>query len=336
MGPAADRLKGIKIIDSNYDVAWQRLVWRYDNKQVRLSSQMESLLLLPQVRARNSKDLASLIDSAEVIVQGLTDLGWPIEKCNHFVVHHLRKVLLKLKIFGMLCRKIMRNFLERCLRTMEQRRSVFTQEADAQPSSKGSSRKSAHAVTVNVTQLESPRSFPKTSCAFCKEAHWLFQCDKFKHKTQSGRYLFCKSANLCLNCLGKNHRLSNCPSKKRCRFCSAMHHCFLHAKTSVKADSDGDASQTTSVQRSALQDAVAASTSFAAHASSSTRNVLLTTASVLIANAQGRTMTFRALIDPAVERSFVLESINLVNAPSPQSLRYYCRCRSRRQRKGSG
>ena len=321
-GPAADRLKGIQIIGSNYQIAWQRLVRRFDHPQLRLSSHIESLLQLPHVRSRNSKDLAALVDSAEVIVQGLTDLECPISECSHFVVHLLLRKLdsntqdlwhsSQENNEGFYKYKEFMDFLERRIRSMEQRTTVFSRENESKSSSKFNPRKSAHAIAANVAQVDSSRSSSKLECLFCKGAHWVYQCLKFKQKSQPDRYSFCKSNYLCLNCLGKNHSASKCPSTRRCHFCRGLHHTLLHAKPLVKADENKDASQSEcdSSQGSVRSAAVIASTSIVAHSSFIGKSVLLATASVVVSNAHGASMTIRALIDPAAERSFISERIS--------------------------
>ena len=59
-GPVAQRLKGVPLIALNFAVVWERLIRRYDNSQLQLSSLLESLIQFPQVRARNPNDLSDL------------------------------------------------------------------------------------------------------------------------------------------------------------------------------------------------------------------------------------------------------------------------------------
>ncbi|KAL7290925.1 hypothetical protein TKK_0015652 [Trichogramma kaykai] len=90
---AEHRVKGLLIIDSNFNVAWDRLVRRYDNLSIRLSTHLEALITLPSVRNRNARNLASLIDKAEESVQALRDLRCFEEEKSHFIVHCLLRKL---------------------------------------------------------------------------------------------------------------------------------------------------------------------------------------------------------------------------------------------------
>ncbi|KAL7295069.1 hypothetical protein TKK_0011537 [Trichogramma kaykai] len=49
-GQAALRLKGMEITDANFEVAWQKLLRRYDNVRIRLANTLENLIQLPSVK----------------------------------------------------------------------------------------------------------------------------------------------------------------------------------------------------------------------------------------------------------------------------------------------
>ena len=68
------------------------------------------------------------------------------------------------------------------------------------------------------------------SCPFCTLEHYASSCPKYREATPKQRLNFIKTHNLCLNCLGKDHMKSSCPSKNRRskHDCSALHHTTLH------------------------------------------------------------------------------------------------------------
>ena len=72
-GDTLQRLKGIKIIDTNYQVAWERLLGRYDNRMIRFSTHFEAFIILPTVRSWNAHDSSTLLDRVEESVQALRD-----------------------------------------------------------------------------------------------------------------------------------------------------------------------------------------------------------------------------------------------------------------------
>ena len=54
------------------------------------------------------------------------------------------------------------------------------------------------------------------SCPFCSLEDYAFSCPKYREATPKQRFNFVKNHNLCINCLGKDHMKSSCPSKNRC------------------------------------------------------------------------------------------------------------------------
>ena len=60
--PAALRLRGLEIVEANFEVAWNLLLRRYDNPHMRLYNALEHIIELPQVKARSAQDLTELID----------------------------------------------------------------------------------------------------------------------------------------------------------------------------------------------------------------------------------------------------------------------------------
>ncbi|XP_014213949.1 uncharacterized protein LOC106643361 [Copidosoma floridanum] len=64
-GSAQQRLKGIDITDSNFDIAWEKLVRRFDNAQIRLFNHLENLINLPVVKPGNLPDLIQILDKTE-------------------------------------------------------------------------------------------------------------------------------------------------------------------------------------------------------------------------------------------------------------------------------
>ena len=64
-------------------------------------------------------------------------------------------------------------------------------------------------------------------CAFCRVNHPEKYCRFFRLWSPQLRAKKVNSANLCLNCLGRDHLLDNCPSQNRCMHCYNKHHTML-------------------------------------------------------------------------------------------------------------
>ncbi|KAL7288062.1 hypothetical protein TKK_0017854 [Trichogramma kaykai] len=86
-GPAALRLRGLEIVESNFDVAWDMLLWRYDNQNIRMFNALEHLIGLPRVKVRCAEDLTDLIDRSEEAVRSLTELQCLVKFYDIWIVH---------------------------------------------------------------------------------------------------------------------------------------------------------------------------------------------------------------------------------------------------------
>ncbi|KAL7291876.1 hypothetical protein TKK_0014434 [Trichogramma kaykai] len=73
-GPVVLRLKGMEITAANFDVAWNKLVRRYNNQRIRLHNALESLMQLPLMKSRTADELTNLIDRTEEAVRSLQEL----------------------------------------------------------------------------------------------------------------------------------------------------------------------------------------------------------------------------------------------------------------------
>ena len=78
----------------------------------------------------------------------------------------------------------------------------------------------------------------KPQCVFCKGAHPAHNCDVTDY--QKGLEIV-KDNSLCFNCLGR-HKVTQCPSKFRCRRCKKKHHTSLcnNESTSTSAGTSSD------------------------------------------------------------------------------------------------
>jgi hypothetical protein len=109
---------------------------------------------------------------------------------------------------------------------------------------------------------------------------------------------------VCHNCLGSDHAYNECKSGV-CKHCQKNHHSLLHFE---KRSNDSPKSSSTGPQPE-----VKASTS--AHASAATtlmktnHQILLSTAVVLVSNADGCPTVCRALLDSGSQNNFMTESL---------------------------
>ena len=73
------------------------------------------------------------------------------------------------------------------------------------------------------------------NCAYCKNAHWIWECQSFKDLPRDDRFQVVKREHLCFNCLKRGgHGSRDCKSKRRCNInnCGKRHSYLLHPETS--------------------------------------------------------------------------------------------------------
>ncbi|XP_031785976.1 uncharacterized protein LOC116417364 [Nasonia vitripennis] len=74
-GPAALRVKGLPLTGASFDLAWQKLMRRYDNPTRRMHTYMELLIDMKPVKRKSSGELIELLDKAEAALKTFKDLS---------------------------------------------------------------------------------------------------------------------------------------------------------------------------------------------------------------------------------------------------------------------
>ncbi|CAB0039255.1 unnamed protein product [Trichogramma brassicae] len=106
----------------------------------------------------------------------------------------------------------------------------------------------------------------------------------------------------CFNCLGRGHKISDCPSSRRCLTCKKKHHTKLHVDSGTSLTD----AYTSSGAAPASTDSTGQLTVFM---TTTGCTVLRGTAEVHVTGKNCTLHRARALIDPAAEASFTVESL---------------------------
>ncbi|XP_025155722.1 uncharacterized protein LOC112588808 [Harpegnathos saltator] len=141
----------------------------------------------------------------------------------------------------------------------------------------------------------------KEKCNHCRGKHSIYYCERFLALTVPQRIAAIRKGKICVNCLRSiMHNSAKCTSGT-CRICKQKHNTLLHFKNS-DSDQQGDEEKPDKETSRII--------SFAASAAQcgdlfSGKNVLLSTASVLVVDAGGSTRTCRVLLDCGSQANFV-------------------------------
>nr|CAI5836912.1 unnamed protein product [Callosobruchus analis] len=154
-------------------------------------------------------------------------------------------------------------------------------------------------------------------CTICNGAHRIHNCHKFLELTVSSRNLKITELKHCVNCLKPNHTATECKAGT-CRHCNAKHHSLLHVEATTEVTprltqnnannrqiDNTDATPSQNQNNSNQQHRTTVSMSNQYSHTENTGEVLLSTASVLVKDADGNCQVYRALLDSASMSSFI-------------------------------
>ena len=165
---------------------------------------------------------------------------------------------------------------------------------------------------------------------FCKGLHFWRRCETVRDAQK--RLDIVKKGKLCFNCLG-HHRVSQCPSKSRCKGCRQKHHTSLcgadfsskppevppvphaaaqppkppvTAQTITTPATTSDTTPTTTIEPTAVSTAIVPPEPVAKPTNSS---ICLLKTAVTQINAGGVHVEANILFDEGVQRSFITEQL---------------------------
>ena len=105
-----------------------------------------------------------------------------------------------------------------------------------------------HPTTAQREESSNMKEARTEVCPACDGAHSIYQCTTFGAWTVDRRHGLVRRKHLCFNCLGSNHSIEACTSRRTCRECSQkQHHTLLHRPAANFRPAD-----TTDVQQSAF------------------------------------------------------------------------------------
>ncbi|XP_062704584.1 uncharacterized protein LOC134286901 [Aedes albopictus] len=346
-------IESIEITSVNYSVAWGLLEKRFDNKKLVVKTYIESLLSIEPMRKECYESLARIIDDFERNLKMIQKMAIDTQGWSVLLAHMLcaRLDCATLKQWEQHHNSTEVPEYEDVLKFLRGHCSILQSLSSSKPRNpdppksepvRSSKSKLSHAVTTSAS--------PK-SCSFCKQSsHSPFHCEALRKMPTSQRFELVKKNSLCINCFSPSHLVKQCQSSC-CRVCGQKHHTMLHQNTTLRS-SDGDPipkstptsspappppnqppstrSTTAQPQSSSSQppppspNALAPSTSGPSTSYMPTAlvgsvrtvplTVLLQTAVVKIADANGYAIWARALLDPASQ-------INLMTVELSQKLK---------------
>ena len=235
---AAKVLGRTKFEVTSFEVAWEKLVRRFDNVNVRLFSHLENFIGCPIIQKRSASEINRILDVADETMQGLKDLHCPVDQYDVWFVHIIVKKLdSKTQESWNIHNEEMETMpnYKDLVKFLQNRAHSLIQTSVEQDEKSGKKsfgkeirdfyckKNNVHATTLEKSKYECPQ---------CKNAHSLAECNVFKKLNALQRRDFVKKNQLCFNCMLGRHPSKFCRNRSRCTVCNSKHHSLLHSDAS--------------------------------------------------------------------------------------------------------
>lgn len=315
-GEAEKLIKNIPLTAANHEVAWAKLVKRFESTRKLVQAHLKSLFSIPAMKHETASEIKALLDGTNEEVTALKNLQRPTDQWDDILVHitvdkldpTTRKDWETGSTSDLPTFTELEAFLDRRIRGLE--------NVDASSDTKGSNHKQTSNSGQHRKSHESKAHLAMSAtrqCSLCQGKHTYSYCPTFKKKPADQRRQVVSQLNACMNCLKLDHKVDACPSEKHCQLCSQRHHTMLHPRKEKQPPTTGtfsiqqpnnewqpQGSQTTFVPSNVSAHIAEASAS---------STILLATAIVQVRSPNGTTARLRALVDPGAEATFIASSV---------------------------
>lgn len=311
-GNALKLIENIHLSEPNYNVAYDLLTKRYQNKRLLAThyiKQIEDFKPIPNASPANLQKFLSVFKSNFDALKALS-----LPDTTDFVMFHNALSHLdheSRQLFETENSNVEIPSFDELIKFVEGRLKINTLcDADKfKTSSSNSVIKRPNPKNVGNSFLgtcEAKSNFAY-SCPFCNDAHKPQECSKLLKGNINDRYALVRAHNRCLACLGK-HYVKNCSSKASCKEChSAYHHTLLHRPKAEPQSADAPAG-TSSVVNEPTVDVQSTTNALSCSSSSHGLSVLLGTVQAFVTDFHGVLQPVRIVVDTGSQISCITDA----------------------------
>lgn len=317
---AAVIIQSLDFSSDNYDVAWELLCDRYNNKRSLVNNHILEIFNLENISKESSGSLRNFIDTVNRNLRALKTLNLPTEHWDILIIQIISN---KLDTITNHKWESCRNKLKE-LPTLKMFNDFLKDRADLLESKENAHKKRRSSDTTHVRH----RSFSantysppthKYVCPYCKRDHAIFLCQKFRSLHLEARLDKAKALKLCLNCLRYGHNERSCRLSP-CRSCGLQRNSLLHEHSTPTAATPVSPSGDVMLHSLPQPDTEGQSLSPSQDISMSAIHdncVLLSTALIQVTDHSGQKHKVRALLDSGSTSSFLTQSLcDKLNLPT--------------------
>lgn len=304
-GSALTIVKSMPVTSSNYQIVWDALVKRYENKRALATTYLDKLFNFSPLVNESVSGLNEFLQTFQENIKALHLLD--IKDLSGFLLFYVALRNLDPVTRRELERELGQDelptylklitFIEKHVRVLEMSECTTNSTAKSVASTRGQSKvnhpsgsKSNNfnsqrpTLSAAVANTDEPvKSNKSMECLYCKKMHSIYRCIDYTDLTPAQRLDKIKQLKLCENCL-REHSVDDCPSKVRCTICKKKHHHTLHIDSFANSSS-----------------------SAIALTCSANLTVLLGTAVIHVADCWGQYQTVRAIIDSGAMSSYITQ-----------------------------
>lgn len=321
-GDAKSKIDQDVVNNNDYEKAWKILEDAYEDKRLILDAHIDAILNCANVSKDNqAKSISELVETCSKHVDALEGHSFPVEGLGELILLNvIYKKLDKVtqEQWEMKVPKGEVPEYETFIEFLRERGRVLQRTNRSEQQQKGQptlQTRQRDAVVGHKVPAHPRKSFIQTStetCPCCQAEHSIYKCSKFQNMNFVERKSVAARVGLCYNCLKRNHRAIDCESDQGCKVqgCGRKHHSLLHpseqtrssfpvtledANESNRQEADGARATTMCAQNVRLE--------------TEKRQVLLSTAEVLVVGHGGSTVKCRALLDSGSDSHILTEKL---------------------------
>ena len=229
IGEAANQIQHIEAVGENYDISWQLLRKRYENKRIIISQHSKNIFGLPKMQENSVLDLKRLHNDLKQNLWAIRAMQVKIESWNAFII----------PIF---VSKFDIETLKQYEHTLQHKNELETIEEFLDFIERRYTALEAIQSAYKINKKQHQQELPKKSffvsvsrCTYClKENHMLNNCFRFKKLNVLEKIQFVNIHQLCRNCLKSQHPIKSCKEKNNCKECNGQHNTLLHTENNEK------------------------------------------------------------------------------------------------------
>ena len=303
-GTAAEALECLPIIEDNYLEAREILEKRFGNKQLIVSTHMNTLLKLKEVRNTNVKELRSLFDKIEANVRALSSLGVSRDEFGPLLIPIILEKLPDMirlqvtRVLGDINEWKIDDFLTKLGNEITARESYsFLKNNGNEKIRHDEDGGNSNGGRPAVASLFGNNRTMK--CVFCNNNnHYSDKCNVVTDMKK--RVDIIQNGRLCFRCLRGRHPARNCNATVKCFKCqSTTHHTAI-------CESDHGKSHDEKMRKQKDEEVPSSNNLLSANRDS----VMLQTIKVKVADVQDKsTVTCNLLLDGGSQRTYISERL---------------------------